>query len=201
MNDSICDNILTLLINCVDTNKTVQNAFGNERIKKDILYILNEKNSKSKRALGYIMISHLWYLFVLFWIIIFFNFYNWNSEEIQQLYTCEEILKYFTIDINFSNYDADSPISIYNPTLSALYAFINLSLNNKKLKQSIKNYPSISRTLIDFLTVKSYDIRKNTIFCLSNLIDDNEDLADQYIIYNICYFFIFFFYFLSFSFM
>lgn len=59
MNDSICDNILTLLINCVDTNKTVQNAFGNERIKKDILYILNEKNSKSKRALGYIMISHL----------------------------------------------------------------------------------------------------------------------------------------------
>lgn len=55
-------NILTLTINCLDTNKNVQAALGNKKIQNQLLDILNENNSNNKRTLAYLIISHLWYL-------------------------------------------------------------------------------------------------------------------------------------------
>lgn len=63
--------------------------------------------------------------------------------------------------------------------MCSLYAFINLSLCNDKLKTYINKYSSITSSLVELLSVKSYEIRRNVTFCISNIIEKYEDYGKE----------------------
>ncbi|CDW82063.1 UNKNOWN [Stylonychia lemnae] len=161
-------NILNLLVNAIDTNKTTQEYLIKTFKCYDIMKALLTQNSSLRiNGLSALLLSHL----------------VWTNVDGQAIFSTREILKrlIFLMDFNqlINEGEAEAPIeSLMEVSFYALLSLINLSHENLICQQLVNKMGGLS-VILKQLKSPSFDPKKTACFCLGNLIQNNQENVNE----------------------